>query len=57
MNTPFADLPASQLRILLIEQVKSFATSLDKGYSRDLEDQRKLLICILNQLAEKEKME
>ncbi|HEV2355967.1 MAG TPA: hypothetical protein VGR89_17075 [Puia sp.] len=57
MKNPFEQLPASQLRRLLIEQVKSFATNLDKGYSSELEDQRKQLICILHQLSEKEKLE
>lgn len=57
MENPLEHLPASQLRILLIEQVKSFANSLDKGYSQELEDRRKQLIWILKQLSEKKKLE
>jgi hypothetical protein len=57
MEIPLEQLSASKLRTLLIEEVKSFVESLDKGISQELEEKRRHLIMIFKLLSEKEEIE
>lgn len=57
MENGLEDLRASQLRVLLIDEVKSFVRALDLPDTKELEEKRNYLISIFHQLSEKEKAE
>jgi len=57
MEPPLEDLSASNLRTLLIEEVKAFVKLLDHGNWQELKGKRDLLMAIYHHLSEKEKLE
>ncbi len=57
MEKPLEELSTSNLRTLLIEEVKTFVKCLDSSTMYELEEQRKRLISIFNLITEKEKLE
>ncbi|GGB20153.1 hypothetical protein [Puia dinghuensis] len=57
MKKPLEELSASNLRSLLIEEVKAFVECLDSSATHELEEKRKRLILIFSLITEKEKIE
>jgi len=57
MEKPLEELSASNLRTLLIEEVKLFIQGLENGSSQELQQKRTRLISIFHLLTEKEKLE